>query len=757
MTSHDSTNRPLDLAMRFILHTHRSVFLTGRAGTGKTSFLKTIRELCSKKMAVVAPTGVAAINAGGVTMHTFFQLPLGAFVPSGSIPDSGEQLFNNKASMLRNLRFSQPKRDLFQELELLVIDEVSMVRADLLDAVDAVLRFIRKKPQLPFGGVQVLFIGDLWQLPPVVSDKEWVFLKEHYASPFFFDAAVMKEAQPFVIELKKIYRQTDPVFIELLNKVRNNQLDQISWHALHEHYQPGFQSGKEEHYITLSTHNSRADSINQQELNRLEGNLFRYEAEISGDFGEKSYPAEEVLELRVGAQIMFIKNDKGEFRRFYNGKIGVVEALDDEQIQVGFPGEDVPLILEKETWKNIRYKLDKAKDKIEEEELGTFSQYPVRLAWAITIHKSQGLTFEKAIVDAGAAFAPGQVYVALSRLTGLEGLVLKTRIPISAIQTDERVISFTGSELPESALEQALSSAEREYVLDYFIQCFSLDGLETSAADWYHEIEKKTSVSKWEMLEAYRLFQEKVQKMQQVAAKTVNHFRSQLLNSEGANGDYLFQRSKDAVQYFAPFFNELIKLVEEHGIAMKKEPRLTKYQRELNQLMEAIDLRRKKMEQVVPIAEGLKNMLPTNEISDLIQGLGKRKVETKNSEEKKVKKEGPKEPRKEPGSSVKESLDLCKQGMSIREIAEIRLFAISTIEGHLVKGILQGDLEPHYLVSEEIRSLVKAGVEKLGSAQLGPLKEHLGDSISYTQIKATLAYSSWLQEQESVKESKKQV
>ncbi len=768
MITRDLTNRPLDLALRFILHTNRSVFLTGRAGTGKTSFLKTIREQCTKKMAVVAPTGVAAINAGGVTMHTFFQLPLGAYVPGGPIPDTGEQLFNNRASLLRNLRISQSKKELFQELELLVIDEVSMVRSDLLDAVDAVLRFIRKKPQQAFGGLQVLFIGDLWQLPPVVSDKEWVHLKEHYSSPFFFDAQVIKEAHPFLIELKKIYRQTDQEFIELLNKIRNNQLDQIGWHALHAHYQPGFQPEPGKYYITLSTHNSRADAINQQELSRLRGEVFRYEAEITGDFGEKAYPAEEALELKLGAQVMFIKNDKGEFRRFYNGKIGVIESLEEDQIEVRFPEEDYSIILEKETWRNIRYKLDKAKDKIDEEELGTFSQYPIRLAWAITIHKSQGLTFDRAIVDAGAAFAPGQVYVALSRLTGLEGLVLKTRIPMAAIQTDERVVTYTNVEFPEDELEQALKEAEAAYVNDYFLRCFRLEGLEALTDDWFQEIEKKNSVSKYKMLEAYHQLNGKLQVVQQVANKTAHHFSMQFEKGAAMDRAYLLQRTKDAVHYFNGLFDELQSLVDAHATDMKKEPRLTKYQRELRNLGEAIQVRHQKLKQAVEIAAALQLGLATPAISELIQQLNRHKLEAEETmvPANQLADEGPRSSakaaskkstvpgqKKETGSSYRESISLFKEGKSIKEIAAERQLAYSTIEGHLVKGIQEGELEPEFLVKEEVRSQVQAGREALGSSQLGPLKEYLGEEISYTEIKAALAYGR--REERKMEEGKK--
>lgn len=723
----------MELALRFILHTNRSVFLTGKAGTGKTSFLKTIREQCGKKMAVVAPTGVAAINAGGVTIHTFFQLPLGAFVPMGSIPDAGEQLFNNKASLLRNLRFSQPKKELFQELELLVIDEVSMVRADVMDAIDAVLRFIRKKPQQLFGGVQILFIGDLLQLAPVVSEREWVFLKEHYASPFFFDSCAIREAPPFLIELKKIYRQTDEGFIDLLNKVRNNQLDQIGWHQLHEHFRPTFESTTEDRYITLSTHNNRADAINQLELSRLTGPVFRYEAEITGDFGEKSFPAEEVMELKVGAQIMFIKNDKGEFRRYYNGKIGVIDILDEEGIQVVFPGEEQPLLLEKETWRNIRYKLDKAKDKIEEEELGTFSQFPIRLAWAITIHKSQGLTFEKAVIDAGAAFAPGQVYVALSRLTGLNGLVLKTRIPFSAIQTDQRVLDYTSVEISEADLEEALTVAEKSYVLDYFIQCFRLDGLESISNDWRQEIEKKTSVSKSLMLDAIERFQHKVIQLQQVATKTSQHFNHLVQQPLNSNATYLLKRNTDALVYFRGLFEELDKLLDDHAELMKKEARLTKYQRELAALRQAILLRKGKMEQTISIAEALCKDTPISEISLLIQQMNRLNLQQEEIRE-------PKAVKKEVGASLNESLQMCRDGFSIKEIASTRSLALSTIEGHLITGIGRGELEADYLVSATTREQVIKTIERLGSSQLGLLKESLGERVSYTEIKAALAY-----------------
>jgi hypothetical protein len=308
----------------------------------------------------------------------------------------------------------------------------------MLDAVDAVLRHIRRQPLFPFGGVQLLYIGDLFQLPPVVRNDEWDVLKEYYDSPFFFNALAVRQSPPVYIELKKIYRQTDDTFIHILNNIRNNVCTKEDLQKLHEHYKPDFAPAKEENYIVLTSHNEKADLINRRELQKLPGTVFSYKAEISGEFYDRSFPAEEILNVKVGAQIMFIKNDKGEFRRFFNGKIGIIKNIFDEKIYVSFPGETDTLVLEKETWQNIKYNYNKDSDKIEEEELGTFRQYPIRLAWAITIHKSQGLTFDKAIIDAGASFAPGQVYVALSRLTSLQGLILHSRIQSNCISTDSR-------------------------------------------------------------------------------------------------------------------------------------------------------------------------------------------------------------------------------------------------------------------------------------------------------------------------------
>jgi hypothetical protein len=451
--STDTSNINFQLAADFIQYTNRSVFLTGKAGTGKTTFLKYIKQHSNKQIAVVAPTGVAAINAGGATIHSFFQLPFTPFLPEkkGFGPDDS---INDKNSLLGRIRLNTERRKVLQQLELLIIDEISMVRCDVLDAIDTVLKSIRKRNHEPFGGVQVLLIGDMYQLPPVVQDAEWKILSQSYNSPYFFDSRIIEAQAPAYIELNKIYRQSDEKFIEILNQVRNNEMTEGGLKILHSRYSPSFTASKEEGYIHLTTHNHKADSTNTNELVKLKGDLFSFKAIIDGDFSEKAFPADETLQLKIGAQVMFIKNDLDKAKRYYNGKIGIVERLEDDSIFVQCKNESETIEVKKDIWKNIRYSVNKQTQQLEEQEIGSFTQYPLRLAWSITIHKSQGLTFEKAIIDAGQAFAPGQVYVALSRCTSLEGIVLMSKITPESLHTDQRIIHFSknssAADLPEN-------------------------------------------------------------------------------------------------------------------------------------------------------------------------------------------------------------------------------------------------------------------------------------------------------------------
>lgn len=463
--SPDTSNEMFQLAIQLVNQSNRNIFLTGKAGTGKTTFLKYIRDYCPKQMAVVAPTGVAAINAGGVTIHSFFQLPLAPFIPEtkGTGFQNSNQEISNKHSLLSRLRFNSEKKKVLQQLELLVIDEISMVRCDTLDAIDTVLRHIRQRPDERFGGVQLLFIGDMWQLPPVIKEQEWSFLSDYYSGHYFFDSKVLLEDPPVYIEFNKIYRQSDQQFIDLLNQVRNNELDEEGMKILESRFQPSFRRSKQDGYIVLTTHNNKASEINASELSSLNGKLFSYEAEVQDEFSDRAYPADEVLHLKIGAQVMFIRNDTAEKgKRYFNGKIGTISKLEADKIFVQCDDE-AEIEVQREKWENIRYTLNKSTRQLDSDVLGSFTQYPLRLAWAITIHKSQGLTFEKAIIDAGAAFAPGQVYVALSRCTNLEGMVLQSRVNPSSLFSDARIVEFSQRSASSGQLQQELAIAKKHY------------------------------------------------------------------------------------------------------------------------------------------------------------------------------------------------------------------------------------------------------------------------------------------------------
>jgi len=458
-------NRELKLAGEYVRDTGRHIFLTGKAGTGKTTFLRSLQQNIPKHMVITAPTGVAAINAGGVTLHSFFQLPFGPFVPGSDTNRS-------------HYRFSKDKIGIIKRLDLLVIDEISMVRADLLDGVDSVLRRYRRS-QKPFGGVQLLMIGDLFQLPPVVKEDDWRMLKSYYASPYFFSSNALAQTDMVTIELQHIYRQADTRFIGLLNRVRNNRLDPETLQNLNARHIPDFSPDEDDGYITLSTHNRSADSINDTRLNALTGKNHRFEADIEGDFPEHTFPTAATLRLKMGAQVMFVRNDLSPEKRYYNGKIGTISRISGNDIHVQCPGDSREIVVEPATWENIEYSLDRKTLEIKENPIGTFRQFPLRLAWAITIHKSQGLTFDKAIIDARAAFTYGQVYVALSRCRTLAGMVLSRPLPASAIKTDPAIRRFSQESAHNRPSAELLQAAKVQYQQQLLLECFDFQRLRT--------------------------------------------------------------------------------------------------------------------------------------------------------------------------------------------------------------------------------------------------------------------------------------
>lgn len=746
MSSPDTSNHLFYLAARFVNQTNRHLFLTGKAGTGKTTFLRYIRENTNKRMAIIAPTGVAAINAGGVTMHSFFQLPFGAFVPSPFAGWNGHQQINNPNTLLKNLKLSRDKKELLRELELLVIDEVSMLRADLLDEIDLILRHVRRKPDQSFGGVQLLYIGDLFQLPPVVSNEEWDVLKEHYKSPFFFDAQVLHQHPPVYLELKKIYRQHEEDFIEILNNIRNNTVTQQHLDRLHLHYKPGYQQEPGENYIILTTHNSRADATNQQQLNKLPGEAFEFQGLITKDFNEKALPAERTLQLKAGAQIMFIKNDKGESRRYYNGKIAVISRIANDKIFVTFPGESYEMELEKETWKNIRYQYNREEDNIEEEELGSYTQFPIRLAWAITIHKSQGLTFEKAIIDAGASFAPGQVYVALSRLTSLEGLILFSRIQPHCIQTDARTLEFTRSEQPEDLLHQLLEEEQKLFIARSLVKTFDFTKMAETFKDHYDEYPNRqladlNAAVAWAQATTIKVLQH-----QDMANRFMRQLEQLLPMAEQDNFQFLRQRIVAASEYFLQPLDELIRSIREHADEVRIRQRIKKYVRELHELALLPERKKQELELAIHIAGGL---VAGRKAGDLLQEVEDlQKAHRAKAEEEEVKEE--KKPAKaSKGETNRITLKLFREGKTIPEIASLRNLANGTIESHLISFIAGGEISVTQLVEPD---KIKDILQLLGSSPgesftATAIREKLGDHFSYTDIRAVVQHREWLNSQ----------
>jgi PIF1-like helicase/Helix-turn-helix domain/Helicase len=732
----DSSNSIFQLAADFINNTSRHIFLTGKAGTGKTTFLKYIKDNTTKNAVIVAPTGVAAINAGGVTIHSFFQLPFGPFIPGINRGFSDNSDVSDKHSLFKNIRFNSDKRELLQELELLIIDEVSMVRADMLDAIDTILRHFRKKLHLPFGGIQVLYIGDMYQLPPVVANNEWDILQQYYQSPFFFSAKAIAEAPPLYIELKKIYRQNEQVFIDLLNRVRNNAVTPADFIVLNSHYAPEFNPPANDKYITLCTHNKKADTINANALFKLPGKTYQFTGTITGDFSDKAFPTEIDLQLKEGAQVMFIKNDSGAERKYYNGKLATVKSVRADEIIVIANNDNEELKLEKETWSNIRYSYEKETDSIKEVLLGSFTQYPIRLAWAITVHKSQGLTFDKAIIDAGASFAAGQVYVALSRCTSLTGIVLLSEILPSAIATDSRVIAFANKEAAAEELQNILETDQQQYLSDALIKLFDWQKITDCIRGWASLIpnNKLPDINTSLLLGSTLL--EKVTEQSAVAEKFQQQLQ-RLLPEVQVTGNTLLleERVNKAIVYFTRAIGQdLLLPLKTHRNTLQYSTKAKGYSKEVAAIESFLFQQLKKM---TAIKYGTIVFCKDTALY--------KPYETGNTvpaENSRVKKTKPVK-----GSSPSESLVLFNEGKTIQEIASLRQLAESTVTGHLATFVKTGELDVQLLLTKEKIDQILPAVKEIGGHAITPIKEKLADEFSFSDIKIVLNYWHWLQEQ----------
>lgn len=733
MKTPDENNAIFQLATDFINQTSEHIFLTGKAGTGKTTFLKYIRENTHKITVVAAPTGVAAINAGGITLHSLFQLPFEPFIPGMSSVSSRKNRFS----------FSKHKLDLIRQIELLIIDEVSMLRADTLDAIDASLRRIRHNPR-PFGGVQMLYIGDLFQLPPVAKDDEWRLLKDYYPSTFFFHSHAVQQSQPIYIELKKVYRQGDPVFVELLNRVRNNVVTREDIQTLNARYIPNFSPAGEEKYIILTTHNYKADQINNRKLAELPAKKQTLAGEINGDFPDYALPTDVQLHLKEGAQIMFIKNDTEDPRRYYNGKIATVSRIVDDKLYVFIPELNIEIPVTKETWKNVRYSLNKESGEIEEEELGTFIQYPVRLAWAITIHKSQGLTFEKAIIDIGASFAAGQAYVALSRCTSLEGIVMHSQIRYNCVMTDEYAVNFSKGEKTQEELNTIFRQGKRKFWAERLLLYYDWKQMYTILREMGKLLEEKESE---EYVYAHNLlknFRKEVYGLENIALKFQNQLASLIQNNDCEDLELIRERCVKGVLYFSEnVIEKILKPLQEYIVGFKSVKKAKTFYKNLIGIEEDIFLFIENMKRVrynnIPFAEDLQLEIPKRK--DIFTKPSK--VEEKPIKEKKEKPVKEKKEKPEKGVSFRISLEMFNNGQSIEKISKERNLAVSTIEGHLATFIKTGELSiGHFLSPEDLEVLIPK-LENYSESEIPPYKMLYGDlsyQYSYGQLKMAFSH-----------------
>ena len=716
------------LAWNIIEKTSANLFLTGKAGTGKTTFLKQLKEKSPKRMVVLAPTGIAAINAGGMTIHSFFQLTFSPYIP-GTTFGSGEQ---------KRYQFSKLKRNIIRSIDLLVIDEISMVRSDLLDAIDSVLRQYRKRHDLPFGGVQLLMIGDLQQLAPVVTAQEEQLLKEHYETPFFFSSNALKQVGYLTVELKKVYRQQDEQFISLLNQIRENRASDATLQALNQRFIPNFEPPKNSNFIRLTTHNAPAQQINEQQLAALPSRAFSYTAEVEDNFPESSYPADFMLTLKPGAQVMFIKNDPQH--RFYNGMIGeVIGVKSDEEgdkIIVRSKDSDEEFELEKMEWVNAKYTINEETKEIEETVEGKFRQYPLRLAWAITIHKSQGLTFEHAIIDASHSFTHGQTYVALSRCKTLEGMVLSQPLSRGAIISSQTVDAFN-SQLAAPTQEQ-ISYLEQQYVLHCIGELFDFYAISGSYEHLMRCLVEFFNSKYPRVVSEYQKLQVVLKSLIGVSDK----FRLQYTRMLSQNPDILQaelqERIHKGAEYFFDKIGILSDLIRKSNLDTDNKVAKKQFQDRFSVFSEDVKLKERLLKYersaVFTVTDYLKKKAQFMLLDEMGEGASSSAGYGSGRKARKQKKSNES---KEPKIPTKEvSFNLYQQGMTVDQIAAERGFTKGTIIGHLTSYVKEGKVGLRALISsaheKKIREFMEAHPEM---EHFSEIKEALGTGIDYYEIK----------------------
>lgn len=722
--------------LKFINQTKRPVFLTGRAGTGKTTLLREIINTTHKNTVVVAPTGIAALNAGGVTIHSMFQLPFATFLPD-EVRIQTPIRTETPNTLRAHHRQSSLKKTVIRKMELLVIDEVSMLRPDLLDAIDQVLKHIRRS-NLPYGGAQVLFIGDLLQLPPVIKDDEWRVLSQFYRGKYFFHSRVSQSHPPLYIELSKIYRQTDEDFISVLNRLRNNSITPDDQRYLNQFYRPNFELRSHPGYIILTTHNAKADATNAEALGLLSTKPVRFFADITGDFPQHIFPVDQVITLKVGSQVMFVKNDPSPEKLFYNGKIGVVKELSSEEVKVHFPDEDLTIGVDRYEWENIRYKVDPATGEIQEEVIGTFVQYPLKLAWAITIHKSQGLTFDKAALDVSRVFMPGQAYVALSRLRSTRGLILLSPMRLNGIASDEDVLTFAENRAHVEQLESELVAGTMQYLHSEFSAAFQL---ETLLGHWRFHLAEYDG-AKAGKLACRELVVQEISDFGEVAdaAQRFRHQLAHLFQAQEPDLPFICQRVLAATDYLFPRVDRmedtLWKIIHTASGISKSKLWIDSLI-ELEELTSAAALSLLRIRALATTLQQGKPICREHIYTPAMAGYRHGKKEKFGSisvKKLRIKKQ----PKK---STYEETLEMFRKGMSINEIAVQRNLGEQTIAGHIARWIREGEVLISDVMPPDRQEKLRSVFEGYDKEVLGPLKEKLGDTVSWDELKFYQAHA----------------